>query len=173
MTDFRFRLALSHNNLGMLTAFPGSLSGSFDALKATGKPTEAEAELRRVLEILEKLAADHPAVTDFRSKLAVSHIGLGTLLSQTGKPTEAEAELRRALEISQKLAVDNPKVPTHRDLVAMVSTQLADLALARGRLAEARDGYDRAIALEEQWARDDPKTPIYRPRRTGKIIRNP
>ena len=33
----------------------------------TGKPTEAEAEFRRALAIRQKLAADNPAVTEFRS----------------------------------------------------------------------------------------------------------
>ena len=81
--EFRSRLAISHVNLGHL-------------LTETGKPTEAEAELRLALEIFRKLAADHPAVTDFRSRLADSHHNLGVLLYQTGRPTEAEAEFRRA-----------------------------------------------------------------------------
>src|SRR5262249_16040961 len=79
----------------------------------TGKATEAEPEFRRALEIQEKLAADHPAVTEFRSRLANCHNNLGNLLSETGKATEAEPEFRRALEIRRKLAPDTPKVPDH------------------------------------------------------------
>ena len=53
----------------------------------TGKPAEAEAEFRTAVAILQKLADDNPAVTEFRSYLALSHNNLGTLLSETGKPS--------------------------------------------------------------------------------------
>ncbi len=162
VTDLRNQLAMIHYNLGMLMAFPRGSFPSWNMLKAWGKPTEAEAELRRAVEILEKLAVDNPAVTEFQMWLANSHTSLGNVLAQTGRPTEAEAELRRTLEIRQKLADDSPKVPMHRDAVAVGYLHLADLALARGGLAEARDGYDRAIAVTERLARDDPKSPIYR-----------
>ena len=162
VTDLRFKLAQGHYNLAMLMAFPRGPFPTWNMLKAWGKPTEAEAELRRAVEILEKLAADNPAVTNFRHEQATNHLQLGELLAQTGRPTEAEAEVRRALEIRQKLADDSPKVPIHRDWLARTYIGLADQGLAPGRLAEARDGYDRAIALHERLARDDPKAPSYR-----------
>ena len=59
-----------------------------------GQAAEAEAEYRQALAIYQKLADDNPAVSEFRSGLADSHINLGILLSETGKPTEAEAEYR-------------------------------------------------------------------------------
>ena len=42
-----------------------------------GKPSEAEAELRKAIALLQKLADDNPAVTDFRYALASSHANLG------------------------------------------------------------------------------------------------
>ena len=50
-------------------------------LRTTGKPAEAEAEFRNALAILQKLADDNPAVTEFRSGLGYSHFNLGLLLS--------------------------------------------------------------------------------------------
>jgi serine/threonine protein kinase/tetratricopeptide (TPR) repeat protein len=162
VTEFRRGLALSHYNLGMLMAFPRGSFPSWNMLKAWGKPTEAEAELRRAVEIWEQLVADNRAVTEYRTWLAMSHSSLSGLLNQTGRPTEAEAELRRALEIRQKLVDDSPKVLLDRGFVGISYMELADLALARGRLAEARDGYDRGIAVQERLARDDSKTEGYR-----------
>jgi hypothetical protein len=57
-----------------------------------GKPSEAEAKLRTALAIRQKLADDNPAVTEFRSQLALSHNNLGSVLARKGKPLEAEAE---------------------------------------------------------------------------------
>ena len=79
------------------------------------------------MEIREKLAADNPAVTEFRSRLALSHHDLGLLLTETGKPTEAEAEHRRALEIFGKLAADNPAVTDFRSGLAGGHNNLGDL----------------------------------------------
>ncbi len=64
------------------------------------------------LAIRQKLAADHPAVTDFRSRLAGSHNNLGNLLVATGRPAEAHGVAGAAQlgtrAIRKKLADDNP-----------------------------------------------------------------
>ncbi len=124
-------------------------------LSKTGKSSEAEAEYRKALAIQQKLADDNPAVTYFRSNLALSHNILGwLLLSKTGRPSEAEAEFRKALAIQQKLADDNPAV-THfqRDLADRLFNQasrhmgagntgeaIGYLHAGRGDPAEARRG---------------------------------
>ena len=78
VTEFRSRLADSHNNIGILQS-------------ETGKPAEALASYGRALAIRQKLADANPAVTEFRSRLADSHNNIGVLQSQTGKPAEALA----------------------------------------------------------------------------------
>ena len=70
----------------------------------SGAPAEAEAECRTGLTILQKLVDENPAVTDFRSLLAIAHSNLGSLLLQRGEPVAAEAESRTALAILQQLA---------------------------------------------------------------------
>ena len=64
VTDLRSLLAMHYSSM--------AFRRSWNMLKAWGKPTEAEAELRRAVEILEKLAADNPAVTNFRHGLAAA-----------------------------------------------------------------------------------------------------
>jgi tetratricopeptide (TPR) repeat protein len=99
--------------------------------------------------IQEKLAADNPAATLFRSHLADSHGSLGNLLGETGRLAEAEVEYRAALAIHGKLADDDPRVPQHRIMVAWWHTVLSVVLRRLGRPAEARDGCDRAIAIRE------------------------
>ena len=54
-----------------------------------------------------------PAVTNFRSRLALTHNNIGRLQSRTGRRTEAmESYRREPLGIEQKLADDNPAVST-------------------------------------------------------------
>src|SRR5205823_12172640 len=54
-------------------------------LKNLGEPTEAEKAYRTALVIFEKLAADFPAVSEYREELAISHNGLAILLRDLGK----------------------------------------------------------------------------------------
>ena len=79
-------------------------------LPLTGKPAEAEDELRRTSRAIEqKLADDNPAVTSFRNNLAVNRLWLGraavTDRQAGGGGGRAPAQAR---EIFQKLADDNP-----------------------------------------------------------------
>ena len=131
-------------------------------LSDTGRPTEAEAEYRRALAIQGKLAAENPAVTEFRSRLAQSHDGLGWLLMEAGRPSEAVAEFGRALPLLQKLADDDPKAPGYRQDAANVLNNLS-IALRRlGRPAEAREQCERAVALREALVKEHPRMPDYR-----------
>ena len=131
-------------------------------LSQTGKPSAAEAEYRRALEIHQKLAADNPAVTEFRKFLAIGHINLGLLLSTMGRSAEAAADDRAAMAIFEKLVVDNPKVPDYRDGLATSHTELSDALRRLGRPAEAHDTCDRAVAIREALVQEVPKVPLYR-----------
>ena len=103
-------------------------------LAQTGKSSEAEAEYRKALAIQQKLADDNPAVTEFRSSLALSHNNLGILLASTGKSSEAEAEYRKALALQQKLADDNPAVTEFRSRLAISHNNLGYAAVQTGKL---------------------------------------
>jgi tetratricopeptide (TPR) repeat protein len=133
------------------------------ALLAKGNPSQAEAEFRMALAIRQKLADDHPAVTDFRSRLAHSTLVLAILLGpQAGRKAEAEAEFRMALALYRKLTEDNPKVPGHRYGAAWAQRKLSVVVRSLGRPAEARDLCDRAVAVCEALSREDPKMLWYR-----------
>ena len=93
-------------------------------LAGTGKSSEAEAEYRKALTVFQELADLHPAVFDFRSRLALCHNNLGNLLAVTGKTSEAEVEYREAVRLFQKLAQDNPAVTEFRSNLALKPEQL-------------------------------------------------
>jgi tetratricopeptide (TPR) repeat protein len=131
-------------------------------LYQSGKPSEAEAEYRRALEIQEKLAADNPTVTDYRNLLAIAHNNLGSLLSTMGRSPEAAAEHRAAMAIHEKLVADNPKVPDYRNGLATGHTELSQALRRLGQPAEARDTCDQAMAIREALVEEVPKVPMYR-----------
>ena len=149
-TEFRNRLAVSHNNLGIL-------------LSQTGKPSEAEAEYREALAIRRKLADDNPAVTDFRSGLAQSHNSLGSLLAETGKLAEAEAEFRGALAVFQKLADEDPAITDYRSRLAGSHHEPRHPAVADG---QAVGGGGRVPhgrwRSSGSWPTTTPPSPAYR-----------
>ena len=131
-------------------------------LHQTGKTSEAEAEYRKALAIQQKLADDNPAVTDFRSSLAISHNILGNLLAVTGRSSEAEAEYRKALAIQQKLADDNPAVTEFRNRLAISHNNLGNLLSDTGKPSEAEAEYRKALAIHQKLADDNPAVTEFR-----------
>jgi tetratricopeptide (TPR) repeat protein len=113
---------------------------------------------RTALEIQQKLAGDHPAVTDFLHLLAASHHALGVLLSDTGKPAAA-AELRKALEMFEKLLDDHPAVTLFRYSLAYSHNGLGWLMSRRGKPTAAAAEFHKAVALFRNGAEDDPSQP--------------
>ncbi len=125
-------------------------------LSDTGQIGEAIAELRAALAINEKLAADHPAVTEFQSRRARNHNGLAILLEKTGRPGEAEAEYRAAIAIQEKLAADHPAVAEFRLRLEISHANLSILMKDAGRLEEAEAAQLAARAICKTLAADHP-----------------
>ena len=70
------------------------------------------------LEIHEKLAADNPAVAEFRDGLATSHTNLSDVLRRLGRSAEARDGCDRAIAIREALVREVPKVPLYRSHLA-------------------------------------------------------
>ena len=124
------------------------------AAEQTDKKSEAEAEYRKAIALWQKLADDYPAVTEFRSGLAVSLNNLGLLLNDSGRQSESEAEFRKAIALMQKLADDNPAVTEFRYGLAINRPNLA-IPLP-GKPSEAEAELRKAIALFQKLADDNP-----------------
>jgi len=131
-------------------------------LSSTGKPAEAEVEIRTALAIRRKLADDNPTVTNFRSRQADSHRNLGTLLSITGRPAESESERRASLAICRKLADDNPAVTEFRSFLAMSHVDLGSLLAEMDKPAGAEHELLEVVPIYRKLADDNPKVPAFR-----------
>ena len=118
-------------------------------LSQTGKPTEAESEYRRALEIRQKLAADNPKLADHRDDVASGHTNLSVLRRRLGRPAEAKGGCEQANAIHEALVQEFPKVPVYRNHLAYSyfrrGLARGDLGEYAGAAADAR----RAIALGE------------------------
>jgi eukaryotic-like serine/threonine-protein kinase len=137
VTDFRYRLAYSHHNIGGLHW-------------QTGRPAEAMESNRRALAIREKLAEDNPAVTDFRSNLADSHKALGDVQSRTGHPAEALDSYRLALAIIQKLADDNPTIVSYQSILASSLSRIGQSRVLASDVTGAIAEFRRAVSIMER-----------------------
>ena len=159
-----------------------------DVYKAQGKYSDAEAPLRRALEIREKNSgADSAAVV-----LALNN--LAAVLNSEGKFPDAEPLFRRAISIQTKLlGSDNPKLaspianlaslyadqgqyaeagPLYREALRLLpagteanQSQIVDLQnglsavyRAEGRYLDAARSLSQAIAIEEKASGTDPST---------------
>jgi tetratricopeptide (TPR) repeat protein len=127
-----------------------------------GRKAEAMAAFQLARDGYERLAADLPAVPEYRLELARSHINLGNLLSDQGKPPEAEQQNRQALALSAKLAADFPDVPEYRRVLAYSHNDLAIVLAGLGKRSEAEQQVRQALALQEKLAADFPAVPGYR-----------
>jgi tetratricopeptide (TPR) repeat protein len=95
------------------------------------------------------LAADFPAVPQYRQDLARSHNNLGALLAERGKRAEAEAALRQALSIQEKLAADFPTVPQYRIHLGGSQVNFGNLLRDNHQPQQALDWYGKAMATLE------------------------
>jgi eukaryotic-like serine/threonine-protein kinase len=145
---YRFELALSHNNLGVL-------------LVELGKRPEAAAAYRQALGLHEKLAAEFPTVPEYRRQLAVSQHNLGVVLRELKDRQAAEAAYRRALELRQQLMSAFPEDPAYRQELAGTHLNLGILLREMGR-NDAEPEYRRSLELREKLVAENPAVGAYR-----------
>jgi tetratricopeptide (TPR) repeat protein len=130
-------------------------------LRDLGKRPEAEQQYRQALALHEQLAADFPAVPQYRHDLAMSYHNLGLVLRDLGKRPEAEQRYRRALALQEKLAADFPAVPLYRQERAISCGNLGILLFDLGKRPEAEGQFRQSLVLKEELAADFPAVPAY------------
>src|SRR5207244_5468059 len=108
-----------------------------------------------------QLAADFPAVTEYRQELALSHHNLAVLLKDLGRAQEAEDAYREAIALQKQLTTEFPAKPGYRQDLARSRNNLGMLLKDKGRLKEAEEAYREAIALYKPLAEPSPH-PDYR-----------
>jgi tetratricopeptide (TPR) repeat protein len=113
------------------------------------------------IRLWEQLAADFPAVPEYRHELARSHHNQGLLLADLGKHAEAETTYRQALSLRERLAADFPGVPVYREYLAASHNALGILLEEQRQLPEAEAAYRHALAIQAGLANDFPAEPQY------------
>jgi WD40 repeat protein/serine/threonine protein kinase/predicted Zn-dependent protease len=124
-----------------------------DQSASAGRHDEAEATLRRALDVFEKLAADFPENPLYRFHKGISHLKFGW---QMNRPQEAEEPFRHALAIFKQLAAEYPQ---NQDYLIHLSYSYSGLALAlqlQGKVADSTPEWDNAatgnlLANQGRW----------------------
>ena len=126
-----------------------------------GRREEARSEYERAVDLWERLAADIPAVPDYRRELARSHNHVGLLLADLGKRAAAEEQYRKALVFQEKLAADFPAAADYRRDLATSHNSLGLLLTDLGKGTEAEEQFKRELVIQEKLAADFPTVPVY------------
>ncbi len=133
-------------------------------LANTGQVAEAEKVYSQAVAVCAQLAAEFPAVPDYRHDLALSQGYRAGVLDQLRRPQEADQAFAQALTLLEKLADDFPRLPRYREALAVTLINHGNFLKDAGRLPEAELAFRRSLALRQQLADERPGVPEYRQR---------
>ena len=106
-------------------------------LVQAGRLAEAEAESRKGLTIMQKLAGDHPESHEYAHMLGGTLQNLADVDLGAKRLREARDRLREAIVIQKKALAAYPRNPEYRQFLAMHLTSLSKAARGLGRDDEA------------------------------------
>jgi tetratricopeptide (TPR) repeat protein len=130
-------------------------------LQKLGRRDQARGEYEQARVLFQELAAQSPAVTDYRHKLASTQSSFGDLLTDLGPTKEARVELEQARDILQKLAAQTP-APLGLQLdLARTQNNLGGLLGYLDKWEEARVEFGQARDAFEKLAAQFPAVPGY------------
>ncbi len=138
-----YSLARANRALALTTKEIGSLP---DAIKSYSE----------AIALLDPLARENPAVTEYQNDLARSHSDAGILLRATGRPDEALKAYNASLEIQERLAHVSPTVTEYQSNVATAHNNIANLLYSTGRFAEALKAHNAALEIRQRLVREKP-----------------
>jgi serine/threonine protein kinase len=121
-----------------------------------------ENSVQQAVRILEKLAAEYPAVPDYRHLLAQCYREIPPLRFFRGLPPAPEAS-NQALDIMQKLVEEYPDVPDYRYDLGETYAMLAFSPDATDKLAaqRPRELLQKALVISEELVAEHPNIPDY------------
>jgi serine/threonine protein kinase/tetratricopeptide (TPR) repeat protein len=126
-----------------------------------GQLVEAGAALEHSRELFAALAADFPAVPQYRQDQAFVAARLSEVQMRTGQIARAEESLREALALQERLAAEFPDMPAYRADLAATHSRHGLLLKRTDRSPEAEQAYRSAIALQEPLAAEHPDVPAF------------
>jgi tetratricopeptide (TPR) repeat protein len=132
-----------------------------DIRQRLGEREPAEPAYRRALELLRRLAAEHPDRPDVRADLAVTLNHSGNLQRRSGALAEAYQTYRQARDTFAALVRESSE-PAYRNGLAGSYNNLGVVGHNLGKWRKAEDAYRRALNLLRQLVDADPRRPGYR-----------
>ena len=112
--------------------------------------------------MLQKLADDNSAVTEFQSELAFCHQDIARSLAADGKPAEALKAYETARAIQQRLADANPTITVHQSLLANCYSEIGILMTDTGHPADAMKAYQAAREIWRKLVDANPAAIMYK-----------
>ncbi|HMC10902.1 MAG TPA: tetratricopeptide repeat protein, partial [Pirellulaceae bacterium] len=150
-------------NDAALEAKRGRAYGRLGQLRGhLGEHQRAESDIRQMMAIFQKLAADFPGFAEYRQQEARAQHSLSILLYESGKQEDALAEIRRAVALEQQLIAAAPSSNAYRQDLARSRAMLGMLLHGLGSHDAAVAEYQKVFALEQPLADEFPKNPAYR-----------
>jgi tetratricopeptide (TPR) repeat protein len=127
-----------------------------------GREKDAEADLRRGLELAEALQADFPSVGEYRELQAAIRRDLAGLLNERRQTGDARRAYQAAVADGEALVKECPDVLSYRWNLAVHLSGLMSLEWGAGRFADADAAGRRALELAEGIAAAAPTRVDYR-----------
>jgi hypothetical protein len=128
---------------------------------STGDTASAQRATLHALELEQALVAAFPNMPDYRFRLALGRLNLGTMLERKD-PDQAEALLRAARAEGEDLVAKFPGVPEYTFALGNVLRCLGNLRGQRNDLAEARRLLAKAIQQQRAALESDARSTSYR-----------
>jgi serine/threonine-protein kinase len=126
-----------------------------------GEPQKGLEASAASLAILNPLAIDFPARTDYQFEVARGHQIQGRLLDDVGRYADELAEQREVRRIFAQLFEQNPDVAAYAEAVGDSDTNLGFALSVMERRAEAADAYRQALRTYRELAGRYPSNPAY------------
>jgi tetratricopeptide (TPR) repeat protein len=151
---------------GLLTDSPGAPDLRFavaDCCTNLGNlhrrehPAEAVKAYRQSVTILDKLAAEFPAVPEYRESLAHVHHNLGIVLSEQGRETDAGTAFDMALSLNEQLVKQHPGATAYAMALAISLIHRGARDADAGRFDAALGPFTRAVEALKPLAAPAPK----------------
>jgi tetratricopeptide (TPR) repeat protein len=153
------RTAPDHRDPRVRVALGKALQSKTAVLADRGNYAAAESPVREALGVLAGLAADYPAVPDYRHEVVRAQINLGIIYGRLDRADAAVSAHRDAASSALRLADDFPTVTEYRLQLARVRLALGvDLAVG-GKPKEAEAVLADAVPVWEKLHADNPNSP--------------
>ncbi len=129
--------------------------------RETGRPDDAEAELREALASAEWLAKTFPDDPDHQLHRALCHLNLATVLRDKKDVAGALRTGDRAIELLEPLRQRYPHRPEFTGALAVALTNRSNALAGQEKRADARRDLKRALALLGPLVREFPDEPEF------------